>query len=552
MLSIQQFIKAPFMGYLLSAAAITLMMPIAALSDQAEVSPPPIASSVQEGVVTAADKGSVIKDPVKVDKTLDLMDVYELSLTNDPRLKKTKLQLDSAKEEIIQARSGFLPQVSYSGNIGIISSEQDNAGLNTPTVQVDPINETVENRSASLSVRQTLFNKSIGSQLDSSKIASELSQYELDLVLQELQLNTAIAYLNLLQTQDALAAANKQLDNTTEQFTQAKERFDVGVGTITDFYQAQSRLSLANSDIVGAENKLNDAQQALLALTGVLITNINPLTTQYPVLPPQPNDIDHWVNTAMVKNIRLTAARKNIALSDEQIDLAKAEYWPTLNLAADQTHTRISNSEFLSGDTDDQRVFLQLEGKLYQGGRLNSQLRQAEIEHNASIYSFEDVERSVREATTNAFNDVNTSINQVLALKTAYISAEKTLQAREETFQVGLSTNLEVLDAIRDWFDARNNFLSARYQHAINLLQLQLQAGQLNVNDLQRLNKWVQESEADSNDNSYLDMEETVEAMNQAMRESRKKNISKSKVIKNDSNHQAIDTKIDNAIKTTN
>ena len=73
----------------------------------------------------------------------------------------------------------------------------------------------------------------------------------------------------------------------------------------------------------------------------------------------------------------------------------------------------------------------------------------------------------------------------------AVTAGESALQAKEEGFAAGLTTNIEVLDAQRDLFRAERNYLKARYDYVLQVLLLEQLSGQLNEEDVSRVNRWL-------------------------------------------------------------
>ena len=65
------------------------------------------------------------------------------------------------------------------------------------------------------------------------------------------------------------------------------------------------------------------------------------------------------------------------------------------------------------------------------------------------------------------------------------------LLAKEAGFAAGLNTNIEVLDAQRDLFSAERNYLKERYDYVLEILQLEALIGDLDSDDLRRVNTWL-------------------------------------------------------------
>ncbi|MCZ7601002.1 MAG: TolC family protein [Gammaproteobacteria bacterium] len=105
----------------------------------------------------------------------------------------------------------------------------------------------------------------------------------------------------------------------------------------------------------------------------------------------------------------------------------------------------------------------------------------------------EQTRREVYRNVRDVYNDVSSGISRVEALRLAVIASESALEARQEGFAAGLITNLDVLDAQRDLFQARRDYLRARYDFIVSLLRLEQAAGQLDEEDVARINGWLGE-----------------------------------------------------------
>jgi outer membrane protein len=62
-------------------------------------------------------------------------------------------------------------------------------------------------------------------------------------------------------------------------------------------------------------------------------------------------------------------------------------------------------------------------------------------------------------------------------------------EAAQQGFELGTVTNVDVLNALRDQFQAERDFQSARYEQIIALLTLKREAGTLNAGDLTEISR---------------------------------------------------------------
>jgi outer membrane protein len=142
-------------------------------------------------------------------------------------------------------------------------------------------------------------------------------------------------------------------------------------------------------------------------------------------------------------------------------------------------------------DGTDTTLTFSLSLPFYQGGLVNARIRKAAFELNAARASYESARRNIQRQTRQAFLGVNSQLRRVQALAEAVRAGESALQAKEEGFAAGLTTNIEVLDAQRDLFRAERDYLKARYDYVLQVLLLEQLAGQLDESDVARINRWL-------------------------------------------------------------
>jgi outer membrane protein TolC len=146
-----------------------------------------------------------------------------------------------------------------------------------------------------------------------------------------------------------------------------------------------------------------------------------------------------------------------------------------------------------SGHTNVATIALQLKFPIYLAGSINLRTEQAGLQYNQSERLAEEARRAASAEATSAFLDVSSGVSRVEALFDAITAGESALEAKEEGFNAGLTTNLDVLDAQRDLSQSRTDYLRARYTYILSVLELERAAGKLNEEDITRVNNWLGE-----------------------------------------------------------
>ncbi|MEZ5447720.1 MAG: TolC family protein [Thiolinea sp.] len=126
---------------------------------------------------------------------------------------------------------------------------------------------------------------------------------------------------------------------------------------------------------------------------------------------------------------------------------------------------------------------------LYQGGAVDSRIRQAQHNFRQAQQNYDYQERLIESQVRNAFRTIEASINQVQAQQRALTAAQTAAEATQTGFEVGTRTAVDVLTTLRDVFAARRNYSDARYNYLLSTLQLRNAAGSLEESDLRELDQ---------------------------------------------------------------
>ncbi len=413
---------------------------------------------------------------------VDLEEVYEQARRYDAEYSAGRYDLEAARELIPTARSVFLPQLSFGAEAGLGTLADDDEG---------PYEET----SLSLSLSQTVFNRAYGKTLDQAEITVMQAEAQYAALGQALILRVATAYFEVLRSQAIVEFSQSELEAISRQLEQAERRYDVGLVPITDVRSAQAQHDLAVAAEIEARNQLSTAREALVLISGVDAESLAQLADDLPLLPPEPADIDAWVDQAREQNLELLIARLAEESSTTQVAIERASRYPTLDLVG--TAASSTTDQVLRSDSDAAAISLQLSLPILTGGRINAQVAQARAEALSAGEQLLAQERATTQQTRDGYRGVEASISRVKALRQALESTRKSAEATEAGFRAGTRTSVEVLQALRDTFSAQSDYASARYDYIINSLNLKAASGTLSESDLFAINRFLAEPDAD-------------------------------------------------------
>jgi len=407
----------------------------------------------------------------------DLLQVYRQALESDPVLKAATAGREAAQEAKPQARALLLPSV------GATLEQGSTFGI----AGGGPGPSSFDSHNYGISLVQPLYNR--GNQVRQRLADAAASQADVDLgnTRNELVLRVSQGYFGVLAALDNLTYATAEKNAFARQLEQANRRFEVGLATITDVYDAQARFDAAVSQEIDAINRLADARELLRQLTGQEYVRLNSLSERMPLALPKPNDPEEWVRMALENNLNLRSAGFGVDQARENIKLQKAGHYPTLDL-------RASRFDFDNGITNNgasSQVNLELTIPLYSGGAVSSRSREAAYSYEASRQSLENQQRETVRTVRNAYRGQETAISQIRALDQTRVSTRSALEANQAGYEVGTRTIVDVLDAERNVYLAERNYAAARYSYIANYLTLRQAAGQLSEADVAEINGWL-------------------------------------------------------------
>ena len=415
-----------------------------------------------------------------VSQAADLFSVYQAALQYDPTLLAEAASQKATAELAHQATARFLPNAALSANTAKIDS-QGTLG-----------ERDYNSRSYRFTVTQPLFERQNWVQSDLAEINIRQAQANYDAAKQDLIVRVAERYFNVLASQDGVVFAQAEKTANAKQLEQIQQRFDLGLATITDLTSSQAGYDLAVAEAIRADNTLANSQASLHEIVAQYYDKLAALGQAMPLLSPEPLALDDWVQMALQQNPTLQAAIQATLAAKADIALQNSGHYPSLALVGEHNYNA-QNDSTIGGPskTHQDSITLRLNVPLYEGGGVNSRVRQASHQLSQALQQEEAQRRAIMRESRESYNGVIAGVSRVKALQQAVHSAEKALEATEVGYQVGTRTTTDVLNVRRDLFRAKQDFSRARYDYILSQLRLKQAAGTLNVEDIKQVNQWL-------------------------------------------------------------
>jgi outer membrane protein len=416
----------------------------------------------------------------------DLLETFRAAQANDPVFAAARATRQAGLEKLPQGRSLLMPNISLSAN----STYNDQNNQYGGTLPFPSGSQRYNNHGYSVNLTQPLFRQQNWVAYTESELQVAQAEAQFRIAEQDLILRVAQAYFDVLIAQDSVQLAEAQKTAISEQLEQAKRNFDVGSATITDTHEAQARHDLTSAQEIAAQNNLEIKRRALQQLVNAMPKELNPLGKEFKMDAPQPDDMEKWVNDAQLNSPQLAVVQAGAEIAEKEVARNRGGHYPTVDLVANYSENSASGSNFGVGiDSTNKSVGVQLNLPLFQGGAVNSRWREAEANRERASEELENTRRTVATETRQAYLGVVSGIAQVKALQQALVSSESVLESSKLGQEVGVRTNLDVLNAQQQLYSTRRDLYQAEYNYLVSQLRLKAAVGALGEEDILKVNQ---------------------------------------------------------------
>jgi TolC family type I secretion outer membrane protein len=264
----------------------------------------------------------------------------------------------------------------------------------------------------------------------------------------------------------------------TRQLEATQDRFDVGELTRTDVAQAESRLSSATADRIGAQGNLSTSRATFENVIGIY-----PGSLVQPSLPGGlPESQDAIVEIAEAANPSVLAANYDELAAQRSVREVEGELLPTVELQGSVGYQHERTSRNSEGSTAE--VLAVVRVPLYQQGAVSSRVRESKQVASQRRLQVREAIRQAREDAISGWERLLTARAQIASLLQSVRANEIALEGVRQENAVGARTVLDVLDAEQELLDAQVSLVSAQRDEIVASFQVLTAIGRMTAADL--------------------------------------------------------------------
>ncbi|MDQ6917035.1 MAG: TolC family outer membrane protein [Pseudomonadota bacterium] len=419
----------------------------------------------------------------------DLVQIYRAALDSDPVLASARATREATQEVVPQALAGLLPAVNLTANAGV---EDFHDRLHTdPTAT---FHDRFPNYAYTVSASQPLYRPQNSIAVSQARQQVGQSDYILASTQQDLVVRVIQAYLDVLLARFNIELTGSQKAAVSENLAQAKRNFEVGTATITDTNDAQAKYDQIVAQEISAQNDLDNKLAVLRAIIGRAPLDLKGYTGKFLPQLPMPDTLEPWVAKAIQENYQVRIAQANLDIATLEVERQRAAHHPTVDLVASFNQGYVggiasATTNSVASDIRVGIIGLQLSVPLYQGGAIVSRVRQAIANQEKARQDLETARRNAQLLAQTSFSGVTNGVAQVRAFEQALASAQVSYDSNKLGLEVGVRTNLDVLNQQQQVFQTRFNLAQSYYNFVINHLRLKQAVGTLTDADVEQINR---------------------------------------------------------------
>ena len=389
----------------------------------------------------------------------------ERAVLQNPEVKYRFHNFEASQQERKAAEGAWLPRVDVEA--GVSSNRSVRPSLASAS--------TYSANRASIQLRQTLFDGfATQSEVRRLSHAQQASYYDLQSASNQIGLETARAYLDVIRYRELVQMAEDNLLTHREVYGRLNQKVQAGVGRRVDLEQASGRMALAESNWITEVSNLHDVSARYQRLVGDIPAAT--LSPPQPLVSAMPQGIE-FLRGAVAQNPDFLASVSTLRAYRADMNLRQSPHYPTLEFRARQSFE--TNQSGVSGDYRDSVLELVLNYNLFRGGTDVAKVKQYAAKLNVAFDLRDKACRDVWQTGQIAYNDSVRLGSQIKLLQQHELSTSKARVAYQQQFDIGQRSLLDLLDTENEYYQARRALANAEYDLQLSHARVLTSSGSL-------------------------------------------------------------------------
>ena len=400
------------------------------------------------------------------DKIWTLEQCVDHALDNNITILQAENSLLSSKQDIISAKGNFLPSINSNlsggaslGNIEVFPGEfRDREFYST---------------SVGIGFSQSVFNgfRNINL-LNQSKLNLERNQFELEKFKDDISLNVANTYLNVLFNKENLELAKLQVEFSEFQVNQVKTLVEAGSEPNSTLIETKATYSRDIQNLTIAENNHDLALLTLAQLLQLPYENfdVEVIEIDTPSANLMYNDIAPILNYALQNRNEIKVAERDIDLAKLGTKISKSAYLPNVSMG----YGFNASANFSNLTVDDElldqlnvnkghSINMNISIPIFNRNQTKAQVKKSKILEETTNLALEQAKINLESTIQRAFTDARAALKSYEAAQLSLQSQEVAFQNSQERFIIGALNSFDLEQSRLRMINARSSLINAKY-----------------------------------------------------------------------------------------
>lgn len=388
---------------------------------------------------------------------LNLNKAVTMALLNNPTVKISQAELDSAKATKNAANAAHWVSVDYAHNLARSENYKNSTNLN--------VNNSFKNQ---VQVSLPLWSPAIDATIKKASANYKYYRYGLEDSLETVKLNATTGYYSVLEAANSVTLAKESVDRLADHLKNVQAQFEVGVVAKADVLRSQVELANAQQTLIKAQNSYDLAVASLNNVIGL------PLGTDLSVSEgldyrEYNNTLENCLTYALSNRPVIHQAEANVVAAKAGIDSAAAGQLPSIAASGSYAWQK---DKWPGDDKNNWTVGVSLNMNIFDSGVTASKVAAARADKVKAEETYRQTTDSVQLDVRNNYLSLREAEKRIATSQTAVSQAEEDYRISILRYQAGVGTNTDVMDAQVALTQAKNNYIQALYDYNTSGAQL--------------------------------------------------------------------------------
>ena len=404
-------------------------------------------------------------------ETWSLQKCIDYALENNIQIKRQALNTGYNENLVDQAKSDRLPNL----NAGVSNNFSFGRSLNNDNVY-ENVNSTQLN--GYVSTNLTLFNGFIlQNTIDQNELDLLASIQDLEKAKDDIVLNVAASYLEILFAEELVEVAEAQIEVTQQQIDRTRQLVNAGSLARGALLEIEAQLAREELQLVNDKNRQQLAYINLYQLLELPIEKS--FKVEEPKLPAIKADVtmdnafDVFKNAVHIRP-EIKAAQLRVESAAEQLEIAKGGFYPSLSFGANYNNQyyNIMNSNYQQLSFREQLKSnsrygfgFRLEIPIFNRFQVKNNVDNAQLQIQDYKYQLQNTRNVLRKDIEQAYTNALAALNRYIAAEKAVQSSAEAFRYTEEKYNVGMINSVEYNQSKNSLTASQSELVQARYEY---------------------------------------------------------------------------------------